>query len=528
MIPTIDFSRRRLLHAVGASVSIVTLPEIAGAVAPGLIQSNHGIRVDAFRLGVASGEPHPSGFTLWCRLRGEEAGPALPPEVSVQWEVATDEGFREIIQRGEHLAVSAWDHSVHVDVTDLQASRPYWYRFSALGQQSRAGRTRTAPQNSALEPLHFVTASCQRWDHGHYAAWEHISRESPDLVLFLGDYIYEYAAVPGRIRSHEGGLVSTLAQYRARYAQYKSDPALQSAHACAPWMVIWDDHEVDNDYANLQGERLQPDFAKQRAAAYQAYWENMPLPNTMQPSLERTGGALPLHRRREWGRLARLHFLDDRQYRAVQVCPRPGRGGSTVVKRAACPMIDEDGRSLLGRDQEKWLAEGWDLNRPWNLVAQQTLMARLALTDPSAGDQGSYWTDGWDGYPNARARLLDGIVQRKAAGVVVFGGDVHAHYVADLKTNFDNPRSATVATEFCGTSISSFGLNNATLQQSRVFNPHLKYARSDQRGYMSFTLTDRSLEARVMALDDANVRDSAVQVVARYAVDPREPGANPI
>jgi len=528
MNSTVDFPRRRLLNALGAGASVVTLPTIAGPVAPSLIQSNQGIRVDVFRLGVASGEPHPAGFTLWSRLLGGESDQVLPTEVLVEWEVAADEGFREIIQRGEHLAVSAWGHSVHRDITNLLASRPYWYRFRALGQQSRVGRTRTTPVTSALEPLHFVTASCQRWDHGHYAAWDHVSRESPDLILFLGDYIYEYGSVAGRIRAHEGGPVSTLAQYRARYAQYKSDPALQSAHACAPWMVIWDDHEVDNDYANLQGERLQSDFARQRAAAYQAYWENMPLPSSMRPNLEHAGGSLPLYRRREWGRLATLHFLDDRQYRDVQVCPRPGRAGSHVVKRDACSAFDEEARSLLGRDQEKWLAEGWDLTRPWNLVAQQTLMARLAWTDPAALDRGSYWTDGWDGYPNARARLLDGIVQRKAPGVVVFGGDVHAHYVADLKTNFDHPGSVTVATEFCGTSISSSGLNNVTLQKARVFNPHLKYARSDQRGYMSFNLTARSLEARVMALDDVNIRDSAIQIAARYAVDPREPGANPI
>jgi len=528
MIPSVDLPRRRMLTAFGAAASVASIPTIASQEAPGLIQSSQGIRLDVFRLGVASGEPHPSGFTLWCRLLGGEGGQALPAEVRVQWEVAADQGFREIVQRGEDLAVSAWDHSVHIDVTDLQPSRPYWYRFRALGQQSRAGRTRTAPIISALEPLHVVTANCQRWDHGHYAAWDHVSRESPDLILFLGDYIYEYGAVAGRIRSHEGGLVSTLSQYRSRYAQYKSDPSLQAAHACAPWMVIWDDHEVDNDYANLQGERLQSDFAGQRAAAFQAYWENMPLPNSMRPNLERRGGALRLYRSREWGRLARLHFLDDRQYRDTQACPRPGRGGSTVIRRAACPLIDQDERSLLGREQEKWLEEGWDLDRPWNLLAQQTLMARFARSDPSAADQGSYWTDGWDGYPNARARLLDGIVQKQASGVVVFGGDVHAHYVADLKANFDNPRSATVATEFCGTSISSFGSNNATLQQSRPFNPHLKYARSDQRGYMSFTLTDRSLEARVMALDDVNLSDSAVQVVARYAVEPREPGAKPI
>jgi len=152
----------------------------------------------------------------------------------------------------------------------------------------------------------------------------------------------------------------------------------------------------------------------------------------------------------------------------------------------------------------------------------------MAWTDPTAGDGGSYWTDGWDGYPHARTRLLDVVAQRKVPGVVVLGGDVHAHYVADLKSDFDDPRSSTVATEFCSTSISSVGPNNTKLQQSKVFNPHLRYARSDQRGYMSFKLSERSLEARVMALNDVTDPDSAIQVAARYTVDSREPGAHSV
>ena len=521
MNSTFDNRRRGLLQTLGAGASMASMGF------PGLIRAAQSTKAEVFRLGVASGEPHPEGFTLWTRLMAAESEP-LPAEVPVQWEVAADEQFRQLVQRGEQIAHTGWAHSVHIDVRGLEASRPYWYRFTALGQQSGVGRTRTAPEPTTAESLHFVTANCQRWDQGHYAAWHQISREMPDLVLFLGDYIYEYGAVASRIRSHDGGRISTLAQYRARYAQYKSDPALQAAHAIAPWMVIWDDHEVENDYAGLQGERLQRDFARQRAAAYQAYWENMPLPNAMRPDVDRTGGALNLYRRREWGTLARLHFLDDRQYRDVQVCPRPGMGGSAVVKRVECRSMDDPSRSLLGREQENWLAQGWDLGRPWNLVAQQTLMARMAWTDPTAGDGGSYWTDGWDGYPHARTRLLDVVAQRKVPGVVVLGGDVHAHYVADLKSDFDDPRSSTVATEFCSTSISSVGPNNTKLQQSKVFNPHLRYARSDQRGYMSFKLSERSLEARVMALNDVTDPDSAIQVAARYTVDSREPGAHSV
>ncbi|NBS95382.1 MAG: alkaline phosphatase, partial [Betaproteobacteria bacterium] len=311
MNSTFDNRRRGLLQTLGAGASMASMGF------PGLIRAAQSTKAEVFRLGVASGEPHPEGFTLWTRLMATESEP-LPAEVPVQWEVAADEQFRQLVQRGEQIAHTSWAHSVHIDVRGLEASRPYWYRFTALGQQSGVGRTRTAPEPTTAESLHFVTANCQRWDQGHYAAWHQISREMPDLVLFLGDYIYEYGAVASRIRSHDGGRISTLAQYRARYAQYKSDPALQAAHAIAPWMVIWDDHEVENDYAGLQGERLQRDFARQRAAAYQAYWENMPLPNAMRPDVDRTGGALNLYRRREWGTLARLHFLDDRQYRDVQ------------------------------------------------------------------------------------------------------------------------------------------------------------------------------------------------------------------
>jgi len=478
-----------------------------------------------FGLGVASGEPHPQGFTLWTRLHSPQTVAPFSAIVPVSWEVAKDEQFKSVVQSGVALAEATWGHSVHVDLNGLESSRTYWYRFTAEGQRSAVGKTRTTPAANSSEPLKFVIASCQRWDQGHFAAWHHVAQEAPDLILFLGDYIYEYGPIQGRVRMHEGGRVVSLQNYRDRYAQYKSDPALQAAHAVAPWMCTWDDHEVDDDYAGTVGADLQPEFQNQRNAAYQAYWENMPFPMSKRPNIHAANVSFDLYRRTPWGNLAQIHFLDDRQYRDQQVCPRPNKAGSNVVKVVDCPAVNVPARTLLGFEQEQWLYKGWDTHRPWNLLAQQTLMAQMRWSDPAAADGGSLWTDGWDGYPASRARLLKSIQDKQVKGVVCLGGDVHAHFVTDLKANFDDVRSAVVATEFCGSSISSFGMDNNALQKSAAFNPHIKYARSDQRGYISFTLTHKSLEARIMALKNVNDPQSAIDVARVFTVDPKQPGA---
>jgi len=489
------------------------------ATPPALLRHALGADAPRFALGIASGQPRASSVVLWTMLTG--AG--LPERVTVQWEIAFDEAFSRIAARGEETAELAWAHSVHAEPAGLEPARWYWYRFSALGQQSMVGRTRTAPaaDAAAASPFNFVITSCQRWDVGHYAAWKHVAAEELDAVLFLGDYIYEYASGPKAVRPVEGGHVRTLAQYRARYATHKSDPALQAAHAAAPWLLVWDDHEVGNDYANLQGQELEPDFKSQRAAAYRAYWEHMPFPKSARP----VDADMRITGRLDWGRLVRIHLLDDRQYRDVQVCPKPGRGGSNTVALKDCPAFLDARRTLLGAEQERWLADGWDSTRPWNLLAQQTLMARFSSTDPAQG--GTYWTDGWDGYPAARQRLLDGVAQRKLGGVVVLGGDVHSHYVADLKADFNDPASAAIATEFCGSSISSLGIAQARVDAARAFNPHIRYGRSDQRGYMRFTLDARQLQAQIRVVDDALDPSSGITTAARFVVESGRPGALP-
>jgi alkaline phosphatase D len=498
-------SRRALLQGTAALT-----------FAPWLLREAGAAGVPRFALGVASGQPRSDGMVLWTRVVGAD----LPERVAVRWELARDEAFREIAARGEETAEAAWAHSVHAEPAGLEPGRWYWYRFTALGQRSAVGRTRTAPAAADASTLKFAIASCQRWDVGYYAAWRHLAAEELDLVMFLGDYIYEYASRPDSVRQTESKVtVTTLDQYRARYATHKSDPALQAAHAAAPWLLVWDDHEVSNDYANLQGQMLQPNFKHQRAAAYQAYWEHMPYPQSARPS----GPDMRITGRLDWGTLARIHLLDDRQYRDVQACAKPGRGGANTVTLKACPELLDPKRTLLGFEQERWLTSGWSLDRPWNLLAQQTLMARFSWSDPTDGG-GTYWTDGWDGYAPSRNRLLGTVAERKVPGVVVLGGDVHTSYVADLKADFDDTAGKVVATEFCGTSITSLGLAQERIDAARAFNPHVKYGRNE-RGYMHFALDAKQLQVKLQVVHDVLDPASGASTAARFVVDAMQPGA---
>jgi alkaline phosphatase D len=500
----------------------MTLPRrrfLSGAAAvvasPWIASGPRAADVARFSLGVASGQPRADGMVLWTRLTGGD----LSPRETVRWELADDEAFTRIVARGEETAEAAWAHSVHAEPVGLEPGRWYWYRFSALGQQSTVGRTRTAPAADSAATLRFAIASCQRYDVGHYAAWRHVAAENLDLVMFVGDYIYEYATGKSAVRALEGGEVFTLDQYRARYATHKSDPLLQAAHAAAPWLLIWDDHEVSNDYANLQGQHLEVDMRARRAAAYRAYWEHMPFPKSARPA----GIDMRIVGRLDWGTLARIHLLDDRQYRDVQACPKPGFGGSNTVAIAQCPALADPARTLLGAEQERWLADGWDTARPWNLLMQQTLMARFTWQDPANGG-GVYWTDGWDGYAPARKRLLDVVAAKKLAGAVVLGGDVHSHYVADLKADFDDPAAPVIASEFCCSSITSLSLAQSRIDKARPFNPHIRYGRADQRGYMSFELDAKRLSARVQVVDRPADPASSLTTAARFVVEAGKPG----
>ncbi|RJG07187.1 alkaline phosphatase [Noviherbaspirillum cavernae] len=480
-----------------------------------------------FSLGVASGSPRADSVVLWTRILPDplDAQSIAAAPLTVQWEIAEDEGFRRIAAKGRATALPELAHSVHVDAAGLRPDRWYWYRFMLGDAVSPIGRTRTAPSADAMpSSLRFAFASCQHWEFGQYAAHRHIAAAAPDLVAFLGDYIYEWG--PHHLhhphsprRTNES---VTLADYRARYAQYKSDPHLQAAHHAAPWIVTWDDHEVANDYADDRDGRRDPNFLARRAAAYQAFYEHMPI---RLPAL--AGGAnrfthLRIHDRYDWGRLAQFHVLDTRQYRTYQACQSAGRGGSNSVTTECAERLDP-ARSLLGAEQEAWLANGLAASRAkWNFLAQQTLMAQSTQTSIAKADDGRFWTDGWDGYPATRKRLFDSIVQHRPANPVVISGDVHTFYAADLKRDFNQPASTdnpVIASEFCGTSVTSNSRPQSRTDQYVAQNPHMKFGRSDRRGFVMMEVTSARTVARFQALDDVRRADSGLSTLASFVVE---------
>ncbi|SFD52502.1 alkaline phosphatase D family protein [Massilia yuzhufengensis] len=479
-----------------------------------------------FSLGVASGSPLPDSVILWTRILSDplKAESTPPVAMSVRWEVASDEAFRNIVAKGAAPAVPELAHSVHVDVKGLAPGRWYWYRFMLGDAASPVGRTRTAPARDEMPgQLKLAVASCQHWEFGSYAAHLHIANAAPDLVAFLGDYIYEWGPYqlrhPARaVRTDES---FTLLDYRKRYAQYKSDPDLQAAHHAAPWIVTWDDHEVGNDYSGLRDERLAADFATRRAAAYQAFYEHMPL---RLPSVRRDGFAsVPLFQRYDWGRLARFHVLDDRQYRSPQACAKSStRGGSNAVFARACEALRDPRRTMLGGEQEAWLEAGLATSRAtWNILAQQTLMAQSSSVPIIKPDDGRFWTDGWDGYPAARKRLLDSIVRQGAHNPLVLGGDVHGFYTTSLRPDFSRPvskQNPVVATEFVGTSVTSSSRSQEKTLEHVGKNPHMLYGRSDKRGYMLLEIRPKEVLTHCMGLEDVHSAKSGIAEVAAFRV----------
>ncbi len=475
-----------------------------------------------FALGVASGYPTEDGVVLWTRLAPDplQGGGMGAFSIEVAWEVAHDECFRRIARRGVTLARPEDAHSVHVELTGLAPGRWYWYRFKAGTELSPVGRTRTAPGvRSALADLRFAFASCQHYEHGYYTAYRHMVRDALDLCVHLGDYIYEGSWGEHRVRAHTGAETVTLGDYRNRYALYRSDLDLQAAHAAFPWAAIWDDHEVENDYADDRSEDLMPreQFLARRAAAYRAYYEHMPLPASARPR----GPDMRLYARVGFGGLCTFHLLDDRQYRDHQACPEPGRGGSNTVE--VCAERSDPNRSILGSEQEHWLTEGLARSRArWNLIAQQTLMARV---DQKPGPGQSFWTDGWDGYPAARSRLLRSFVEQRVSNPIVLGGDLHAFYTAALKLDFDDPGSKVVATELVTTSISSDGRPPERVAAVLPENPHIELADGTRRGYTRVTLSRARAVVEMQAVDTVKTPGAPISTLATFVVEDGKAGA---
>jgi len=503
---------------------LITTSSLAAAAiwssrAVGITRANAPLADHPFQLGVASGDPAPDGFVIWTRLAPKplEGGgmPAEPFEVA--WQVSEDEQMTKIVQSGKTVASPDFAHSVHVEVRGLRTAREYWYQFKAAGDTSPKGRSRTSPAADATpERLRFAFASCQHWESGYFTAYEHMLKEDLDLVVHLGDYIYEGKGKEGGVRQHVGPLLNSLEDYRNRHAQYKTDPAMQAMHAAAPWIVAWDDHEVQNNYANDISQNNDPReaFLQQRARAYQAYYEHMPLRRTSLP----TGPDMQLYRRLGYGQLADFLVLDTRQYRSDQPC---GDGN-----KPQCPDALDENRTLLGEKQRNWLFEGLTKSTSkWNVLAQQVMMARA---DRMAGEAATFSMDQWPGYEADRRRVLKQINDRNVKNAVVLTGDIHSNWANELILDFDDLGSKSVAVEFVGTSISSGGDGSATPKaQANILaeNPFVKFFNTE-RGYVRCEVTPKEWRTDYRSVPYVSRKGAPLETRASFVVEDGQPKLN--
>lgn len=507
------FGRRTLFQAAGVSAAVLA----AGIEAPasaraGVSFGSSGDTLpdgELFGLGVASGTPGPDSMILWTRLAPDPLaedghGGMTGGDVLVDWEVARSENFTEVVSRGEALAQRALAHSVHPVATGLQPATEYFYRFTVDGRTSPTGRFRTLPAaENPVDDFTFTVASCQAWYHGHFTPWKHIVEEPDlDLIIFVGDYIYEYAIMEGGNLWRQGATVTepfhstvrTLEQYRLRYSLFKSDPHLKAAHARAAMVLTWDDHEVENNYAGgWSSTGVQPDhFLYQRAAAYRAFYENLPIAPEGLP----VGPESRIYTSFDVGNLIRFSLLDTRQYR-------------DPVAAGDDPATDENA-SMLGAEQEQWLSERLATSQAqWNVVVNSVTVAAIAEA-----------TDRWDGFPAARSRLMDQLA--RVSDPVVLTGDIHQHCAAELWADptVDESASVPVAVELTATSIASNGDGEAGSASTQwLRHPYVK-AMDRRRGYIKIDVNRDRMDAEFVVVpwverDDTAPRETAFRYRTR-------------
>jgi alkaline phosphatase D len=471
-----------------------------------------------FKLGVASGEPAADSVVLWTRLaptplNADGHGGMANADVAVDWQISADEYFGSLAASGTVTARYADAHSVHVVAGGLNADTEYWYRFRAQGQLSAVGHTRTTPATGTFgSGFTMAFASCSHYEAGYFTAYRRIAEDRPDVVLHLGDYIYESELSSGAVRKHATTTeIVSLADYRRRYAQYHTDPDLQAAHAVAPWLVVPDDHEVENNYANMVRADNSPvltaaQWTARRTAAYQAYYENMPL----RPSAAPSGNSISLYRRVRWGSLAVFHLLDTRQYRDDQAC---GDGWKV------CAAADDASRSLPGTTEEAWLLDGFGQHLgTWDIIGQQVFFAM------DKGEGGTENMDAWDGYRASRNRIQQGLIDHAVRNPVVLTGDVHTAFAANLKANYADPSSATIGAELVCTSITSQGDGTAnTTIPYAAQNPHIKFY-SERRGYTLATVTPGQIRADFRTIAKVTEHGSPVSVATSFVILDGHPG----
>ena len=487
---------------------------------------------DPFALGVGSGDPQPDAVVLWTRLalRSAPLDPVPAVAVPVTWEIARDDAFTDVVGAGRVLARFEDGHAVRVDVVGLEPATTYWYRFRAGPWASTTGRTRTAPPTlSSPERVRFAVVSCQAYQTGFYGAYRHLAAEDLDFVLFVGDYIYELESSTAA-RPHGLRPPSTLDEFRRFYALNHADPDLQAAHAAFPWVMVWDDHEVEDNYAALEpgaiGSGIDPDalakFPAKRAAAYQAWWEHMPI-----RACAPLQGALRIYRDLAFGDLLHLAVVDDRQYRSPLAV---GEGAGNLPRffggGPQLPAAFDQSRSLLGREQEAWLENAVRSTRArWFVLGQQTVLAEVDRVpdDPGRG----FSMDAWDGYVASRNRLLRSVRDAGTRNFVAVGGDIHTSAVTDLLLDYHAPGSPLVGTELVAPSLTSLELLAPELAAATLASPHIYLYDIDRRGYLVCEVSAGGLRAeyRYTAI---TTRDAPLVAGTSWHVADTIPGARQV
>ena len=507
-------TRRGVLVGAGSLAMAAALARLPLDLAYGSTPRHHS---DPFTLGVASGDPGHHSIALWTRLAPQPLradGGMDPRPVEVRWEVAKDPSMRRLVDRGRATAWPAFAHSVHVEVDGLDDGREYFYRFTTGSAASPVGRTRTAPHGHVNE-LRFSFVTCQKWEEGFYPAYREIAREDHDFVIHLGDYTYEYGIANGfgprnpQLPPEFAFETRTLEQYRLRHALYKTDPHLQAAHRAHPFIVIWDDHEVVNDYTG------DPVFFSRRANAYRAFYEHLPMRDASIPR----GPDMPIYRKLTWGDLAEFSMLDTRQYRTNPPC---GFG-----EQQRCEAAFDDDPTLTGPAQERWLLRNLDRSDTrWNFIAQQVLMAELDHDGHEPGKE-LFWNDSWDGYPAARTRITRFIHDARVRNPVVITGDWHSTFANDVKLDYEKPRSPVVAAEFVTPSLSSNGdeeVYGPYYGPMIPFNPHIRFFDGDRHGSMTARLRRSELEVDWRIADRVGDPNARVRTLRTFAVESGRPG----
>lgn len=467
---------------------------------------------DPFTLGIASGDPRPTSVILWTRVAPDPLAPdgrgGMPADpVDVRWDIATDEAFDDIVGSGVATAEPRFGHSVHVEADDLDPASDYFYRFTVGEHTSPVGRTRTLPaSDSSPERVRLAIANCQYFEGGLYAAYRHIAEDEIDLVVHLGDYIYELPALGGARRSLPEQSPRTLDEFRLRYSSYKVDPDLQAAHAALPFSLVWDDHEVADNYMGdtMPNQAPVDEVRELRAAAYQAWWENLPV---RVPAPD--GPDAVIYQDLQFGDLARLYLLDARQYAEVPPC----RGETDPYDVGTCAAVPED-RDRLGAEQEAWLEDtARQGGVTWDLLGTPVALAGI---DAGQGDESVLFLDLWDGYPTARQRVIDLLAELD--NPVVLSGDYHQGMVLDVhQTPFDTD-SPIVAPEFLSPAISSVPFNDPVAERT----PHLR-EQLDVHGYLVVEATPDALTAEFRVLDDVARPDASVSTASAWLVEPGDP-----